>query len=128
MSSVWDQNDKVRILWITMLALKDSQGKVNASITGLANSARMSIPDAEKALKVLMAPDPYSRSKESQGKRVAECEGGWIILNFRKYRDMIGKYHRKEMQAEYQRTYRAKKNGTASERQYVKDLQNGEVL
>jgi hypothetical protein len=86
-SSIWSADDKTRILWITLLALKNKDGFVAASIPGLANAARVSIPDCERAITILEAPDPYSRSKEHEGRRIMPCEGGWTVLNHFKYRD-----------------------------------------
>lgn len=85
-STIWRADKDTKILWITMLALSDKDGIVEGSIPGLADSARLSIEETEKALQKLMAPDPYSRSKESEGRRIEEIEGGWYIINYKKYR------------------------------------------
>ena len=56
-STIWAARDQTRIVWITMLAMADQHGRVWASIPGLANIARVSIPDTEVALAELMGPD-----------------------------------------------------------------------
>jgi len=38
MSSIWDEDNETRILWITMLALANSEGIIEGSLTGLAHS------------------------------------------------------------------------------------------
>lgn len=88
-SSIWSQDDKTRIVWITILALKDKDGVVKAALPGLANAARVSIEDCKKAVEILESPDEYSRSLEHQGRRIEKIEGGWMVLNHFKYRDCL---------------------------------------
>jgi hypothetical protein len=107
-SSIWDANNDVRILWITMLAMKDQDGMVDASITGLAAYARLPLATVEKALAVLEAPDPHSRSQEFEGRRVARKEGGWVVLNHLKYRDRIKGEYKRAANAARVRKHRAK--------------------
>lgn len=85
LSSVWAEPDAVRLTWITMLALADPEGYVGASVPGLASAARVPLDACEKALESFLAPDPYSRSKEHEGRRIEVAEGGWRILNYRAY-------------------------------------------
>ena len=59
-STIWTEDDKTRIIWITMLAMSDKNGEVQASIPGLARLSGISIEDTEKAIKKLMEPDAYS--------------------------------------------------------------------
>ncbi|MDD5485959.1 MAG: hypothetical protein PHW65_00130 [Dehalococcoidales bacterium] len=88
-SSIWSEDDKTRIVWITMLALKDKDGYVAASIPGLADVARVEIADCERALTKLESPDKYSRDRGSDGRRIAKVEGGWIVINHEKYRNKL---------------------------------------
>ena len=86
-SSIWSEDDKTRIVWVTLLALVDNpKGYVPASIPGLANAARVSIEDCQKAVTRLESPDPYSRTKEHEGRRIEPVDGGWLILNYEKHR------------------------------------------
>ena len=80
MSSIWSEDDKTRIMWVTMLAMADAQGHVEASVPGLAYTARVSLEDCERALGILSSPDPYSRTKEAEGRRIRVVDGGWSIL------------------------------------------------
>ena len=91
-SSIWSADDKTRLMWITMLAVSDARGHVDGSIPGMAAIARMSISDAERAIKALLSPDPYSRTKDNDGRRIEEEEGGWRILNYEKYRNKGGPF------------------------------------
>lgn len=87
-SSVWQEPMATRLVWITMLTLADKKGYVNASIPGLANLARVDISDCMKALDTLMMPDPFSRSKNDDGRRIEEVDGGWRLINHEKYREL----------------------------------------
>jgi len=95
-STIWREDDKTRIVWITLLALSDRQGFVAGSIPGLADLARVSIAECEQALEKLQRPDHYSRSPEHDGRRIEVISGGWFILNRAKYRDQNWKEDRRE--------------------------------
>jgi hypothetical protein len=108
-STIWREDDKTRIVWITMLAMSNQWGDVQSSIPGLADRARVSIPEAEKALKVLAEPDEYSRTKDHDGRRIQEVDGGWRILNHGKYREKMSQDERREYLARKQREFRARR-------------------
>jgi len=114
MSTVWREKDHVRLLWITMLALKDRWHVVNASLPGLADSARITIAECEDALKVLSSPDAHSRTKDFEGRRIEECDGGWTILNGEKYRNKMSIDERREYQRIKQKEYRDRKKNVKS--------------
>ena len=110
-STIWQEDNPTRILWITMLALSDADGMVEGSIPGLARLAGITIEDCEKAMAKLQSPDPYSRTKEHEGRRVIDADGGWIILNRVKYRD------KKVSRAKYYRDWR-KRNKSETKAQH----------
>ena len=89
-STIWCESDETRLVWITMLAMADRSGVVNASIPGLASRARVSIENLKKALEVFSAPDPYSRTPDEQGRRIRAVDGGWQLINYGKYRAKLG--------------------------------------
>ena len=91
-----------------MLAMADRKGRVWASIPGLANRARVPLEDSEKALATFLAPDKYSRTKDDDGRRIAEIDGGWKLLNYEKYRDMRDEETRAEQNREAQARHREK--------------------
>lgn len=86
-STVWRLDDGDRLIWITMLVMADRDGIVESSVPGLADRARVSRERCEHALAVLSAPDPDSRTKADEGRRIREVDGGWQIVNYEKYRD-----------------------------------------
>jgi hypothetical protein len=67
------------------MADKDT-GIVEASIPGLANRAGVTIEETEAALKSFLSPDPYSRTKDYEGRRIKEVDGGWLLLTYNKHR------------------------------------------
>ena len=107
-SSIWSEDDKTRIVWVTMLASCDAQGIVRASVSGLAHIARVNKESCLRALEVLSSPDSDSRSPEFEGRRITKVDGGWIILNHTKYRNARNADERKSYMAKYMREYRAK--------------------
>ena len=100
-SSVWSEDDKTRIMWITLLALADRNGRVIAALPGLADVSRMSLVDAEAAIKKLESPDPYSRTKLFDGKRIIPTEGGWDIVTYDLHRALLSAEERKQYKAEW---------------------------
>lgn len=117
-STIWREDDKTRIVWITMLAMSNREGVCEASVPGLADFARVSVDDCRAALEKLMAPDPDSRSQEHEGRRIAKIDGGWVILNHRKYREKMNADERREYNRLKQAEWRQKnKSLTVIDRQ-----------
>ena len=85
-SSIWSESPVVCKVWITMLAMADEQGVVNASVDGLARRAVVPIEDCEAALGTFLGPDRFSRDGTS-GERIEVVPGGWLVLNHTQYRD-----------------------------------------
>jgi hypothetical protein len=109
-STIWNEPTPTRIVWITMLAKADWHGFVATSIPGLANVAGVTIKECHAAINCFLSPDPYSRSTEYEGRRIGEADGGYVILNFAKYRDR--RFNRKEYMKEYMKDYRKRKKFT----------------
>src|SRR5512139_2768193 len=108
-STIWREDDKTRIVWITMLAMKNERHVVEASLPGLADMARVTIKECETAIAKLEGPDKWSRSQEHQGRRIERCQGGWRILNGEYYRRQMSVDERREYQKEYHREYRKRR-------------------
>jgi hypothetical protein len=106
-STIWAARDQTRIVWITMLAMADQHGRVWASIPGLANIARVPIDACEAALEELKSPDKYSRTKDHDGRRIEDIDGGWRLLNHGKYRAIRDEESIKESKRRYINAKRA---------------------
>jgi hypothetical protein len=123
-STVWLEDDRTRLVWITLLAMCDEDGVVDAPVAAIANRARVDLGSCELAMEKFMGPDPHSRTPEHEGRRVAKVEGGWLILNHKKYRDMMSLEHRREYKrlksAEYRKSVRDMDMGRTM-RQVIKE-------
>jgi hypothetical protein len=108
-STIWGEDDKTRIVWITMLALKDWRHFVSASLPGLARQANVPLEACRAAIEKLEAPDPDSRSKANEGRRIKAVEGGWMILNGERYQNRMNADERREYMRQYQAEYRKRK-------------------
>jgi hypothetical protein len=109
-STIWQEPASTRLVWITMLALKRRDGIVYASVPGLASRANVPLADAETALACLLGPDPYSRTKEHEGRRIEPVDGGWLVLNAAKF----DKIRSVEERREYMRKLMADKRALAN--------------
>lgn len=105
-STIWQEDDKTRIVWITLLALADAQGRVEGSVPGLAHVAHVGLGECEHALERLSSPDIYSRTKDFEGRRIENIDAGWRILNYQKYRDRRDPDKRREQTREAVRRHR----------------------
>jgi hypothetical protein len=111
-SSLWIERD-VRDVFITALLLAKPQqfdaalpqihirslkptgwkvppgeyGFVRAASTGIIDRAKVPTAAGLKALEVLGSPEMESRSPEFDGRRVVRIAGGFVVLNYMRYRD-----------------------------------------
>ena len=86
-SSLWVQESKeTRLVWITMLAMKDRHGRVLSSLVGLADRAKVTPNECKAALHVLESPDPNDSSGVDDGRRIRRIDGGWQIVNDERYK------------------------------------------
>lgn len=106
-SSVWTEDDATLRVWIAMLATADGEGVVEGSVPGFASLARVNVPQMEAALEKLTAPDPYSRTPDHEGRRLEVIEGGWLVLNYCKYRQQA--QAKEGSRAPYYRAYRKRR-------------------
>lgn len=107
-STVWREEMHVKVVWITMLAMANRNGEVLASIPGLADAARVSLQQCEEALALFAAPDTYSRTKEHEGRRIKEIDGGWFLYNYGKHRAVRDADERRMQTREAVQRYRAR--------------------
>jgi hypothetical protein len=114
-STVWCEPDATRITWIAMLAMSDAQGRVWASIPGLANRARVTVDQAKIAIETFLSPDEYSRTPDNEGRRIEAIDGGWRLLNHEKYRNIRDSESSKEAKRKYINERRRKEREAAGE-------------
>lgn len=132
-SSIWNEPNHIRLLWITLLATADVDGNVEGSVGGLAHLARITPDECKEALETLSSPDPDS-GDESTGERIRKVGPGvWHIINHSLYRDR--QTRRQAQQAKWARDKRRKKSSnvdgvdastmsTQTQTQYTEAVQN----
>jgi len=126
-STVWLEDGPTRLVWIAMLAMVNRDGCVEAPIPGLAARARVTLAECEAALAKFMAPDPYSRSTEFEGRRIERVDGGWRLLNARKYREKMSKEDRRERDAARKREERGRLRTQVDASENVRDVSHAEA-
>ena len=109
-SSIWNEPAEIRIMWITMLAIKDSEGYVRGDARTLARIANVTPEASEAALRIFQEPDVNSHTSDNEGRRIEPYAGGWLVLNHDKYR--CKEQEIKEQTRERVRKHREKKNVT----------------
>ena len=108
-SSIWSEPDTVRIVFVTMLALKDSDHVVRCSAFQLGQRAKKTEKEVIAALKVLAAPDRKRLEPQPHdGRRVKRVEDGWLMLNGEEYRKKVSEEMRKARIRRAQTTFRHK--------------------
>ena len=107
-STIWREDPCTKVVWVTMLAKADKIGYVCSSLPGLADAARVSLEECKHALALFLAPDEYSRTKDFEGRRIMEVDGGWVLLNYLKYRKTQDEDEVRIATAERVRKHRAK--------------------
>lgn len=105
-----------------MLALKNKKGIVEGSVPGLADMARLSLEDTIEALETLRSPDPYSRTKEFEGRRIQDIDGGWLVLNHEKWRQKMSADERRDYLRVKQREHRQRVNKSVNKRKQTSTL------
>jgi hypothetical protein len=106
-SSLWCEDSDTKVVWFTLLALANKHGEVQASIPGLARTAGVAIDKCSEAIDKFTSPDKYSRTKDADGRRLLEIDGGWALTNYAKYRREASKEDEAEKSAERVRRFRA---------------------
>lgn len=107
-SSIWDEDDKTRLVWITMLASTDEHGCVVATMSKLARDARVEIDACQRAIEKFLSPDEASLTSSNNGRRIEPIEGGWRLLNHEKFRNMMTEESKREYFRNKRREYREK--------------------
>lgn len=87
-SSLWAEPPDVCKLWITILASTDSNGFMPIRAPGLATLSSIPLTRVREILTLLESPDPDSRTDTLEGRRLQQCPGGYIVINYMMYRLM----------------------------------------
>lgn len=97
------------ILFMYLITKCDDSGfarrpsvRVVSACTGLTSE------EYAAAIAELEAPDPDSRSKEMEGRRIVAEDDGWFVVNFKHYQEIQREEHRRESTRKAVARYRAK--------------------
>ena len=108
-SSIWNEPPETRVLWVSLLAASDENGFVTCSRSGLLRLSNIPEDKFNAGLECLMSPDEDSRTREYEGRRIEKIDGGYLILNYDKYR--TSEIIKREQTKERVRKYRERKKG-----------------
>ena len=97
-STIWSEDPSTRLVWITLLVMTGEDGIARVTVPGLARLANVPLEDCERALEILRSPDKYSRTSDYEGRRIEDVEGGFFVLNRKKYADKRTKKQVKDAQ------------------------------
>ena len=95
-----------RWVWTFMLSQANAQGIVEGAVPGLAIAAHVSLDECQAAIKAFLAPDEYSRTKDREGRRLVEVDGGWQIVSYAKWRFKLSAEERKAYKRDHEQTRR----------------------
>jgi hypothetical protein len=109
-SSVWLESTPTRIVWITLLAAMDEVGFCPfAAVGNVASRARVTDEEARDAIATLESPDTAAPHQEHEGRRIERVPGGWIVINAKKYRDIVTRAQAQETTRQRVSRFREKK-------------------
>lgn len=102
-----------RRMFMDLLVLADSEGAVDMTLEAISRRTNVPIAEVEKYIKELCQPDPMSRSKLHEGKRLipldSERPWGWQIVNYHHYREIKDEEARRSYFRDAKRKERKKK-------------------
>lgn len=110
-SSLWEEPLHVRVLFLTMLSVKDWDHVVRVSDHHLRRKANLS-SDKEllDGLRILSSPDKRTQIEQPfNGRRIEKVEDGWLILNGEKYQAIMKRINLQSKWARNKREQRARK-------------------
>jgi len=128
-SSIWDEPDYVVKVFLTMMALKDSDHIYRGNAYRLAKRSRKTEAEVLDALKILSSPDKKRLEPQPyDGRRIKAVEDGWLILNGEKYRAAVALEMKRARNRRAQAALRARRNPKPlkGETSYLKAANRGE--
>lgn len=103
-----------RWVWSFILSQANGQGVVEGSVSGLAIAAHVPLEDCQAAIDAFLAPDQYSRTKDLEGRRLVEVDGGWRIVSYAKWRYKLSAEERREYKRLHERQRRDRNKAEAT--------------
>ncbi len=113
-STIWGEDGDTCKIWVTLLSQANAKGETDITIPGLSRMTLIPIEKCEEAMEKFQRPDKYSRSQEKEGRRIEKIDGGWLIINYKRYRDKRDADVRKEQSRQAQQRFRDNKKSANS--------------
>jgi len=119
----------VRHVFMDLLVLADEEGVVDKTPGAISRITNVPLEIVETAIRKLCQPDPHSRTKEEDGRRLMlideHRDWGWRIVNYPKYRNIRDEEARRISNRSYKRLQRQMAN---QEQAYVYFAQSGTAI
>jgi hypothetical protein len=97
--------------WILLLATCDKLGESSMQPSAAASLLRISDERAKAAFSVLQEPDPDSRNKHREGRRIIALDGGgWHVVSFQKYQWLASRARASQRSKKYETNKRARES------------------
>lgn len=124
------RDSDTRIVWLTLLAMRNKDGEIFSSMVGLSHAARVGLEATKAAMAEFLAPDPESTTKEHEGRRLEEIQGGWRLLNHDRIKAEATAANKANYMQGYMKNKRehqavAKSLPLAGEREYMAAVKRG---
>lgn len=104
------ENYRHRHVFMDLIVLADSDGVVDMTLEAIARRTNAPMQDVQEAVEALSSPDPASRTREEDGRRLLPLDRGrawgWQIVNYQHYRKIRDEEGRREYFREYRREER----------------------
>lgn len=100
-SSVLANGPDVVAVWALLIASANRDGHSTITVPYVASVLRITDERALLAFEKLQAPDPMSRNKDSEGRRIKAHDGGWYLVSHAKYRVYASRAGAAARQAKY---------------------------
>jgi len=101
LSSVWSQSHETVRVWIAMLALMDRSCHVAGTVPGMAHLCYLTPEQFMVCEKILLSPEPENPTKTDDGRRIERIDGGWLVLNGKKWRQKFSDEAKRIRQAKW---------------------------
>ncbi len=103
-SSIMEEELMTRLVFYDLLAEADENGHIDMTLPALARRCNLPTDAVENAIHALSSPDPMSKSKTEDGRRIVPIENerpwGWRLVNHAKYREKGSKQEKRRKDRE----------------------------
>lgn len=106
-STLAKHSSDTRICFLALLQLADKEGFVDETLSTVSDFASLPIESTQGAIFALEQPDPHSRTEDFDGRRLIPGPdgAGWVVVNYRLYREKIAALKQGEARREYMKQY-----------------------